>query len=266
MKPFSALIVFATLSTPTTGLAASSDWVQAEGARVRLLTTGKPDATGRLSGALQIDLQPGWKTYWRDPGSSGVPPSIDVSTTPLLAGATFSFPTPQWHTDAGGTWAGYDKPVVLPVDFELRGSGKLDRLEAVVFLGVCQSICVPVQAKLILSPEDGADDPNDAAVIEAARAALPKPATEEFDATIDAVVDKKIIFNVRVPTGMTKIELFVAGENGYMFSPPKPLPSEKGVSYTADIITRPKTKPTGPGIAYTLSAPDSAVSGYLPYF
>ena len=32
-----------------------------------------------LLGGVAIQLQPGWKTYWRTPGDSGVPPRFDFS-------------------------------------------------------------------------------------------------------------------------------------------------------------------------------------------
>ena len=58
-------------------LASSSDWYEAEGGRVRLVTSGAADENGVIEGALEIDLKPGWKTYWRDPGDAGVPPTLD---------------------------------------------------------------------------------------------------------------------------------------------------------------------------------------------
>ena len=33
-----------------------------------------PTADGHWMTALRLELQPGWKTYWRSPGDSGVPP------------------------------------------------------------------------------------------------------------------------------------------------------------------------------------------------
>jgi DsbC/DsbD-like thiol-disulfide interchange protein len=44
-------------------IAASSPWAAGTGVRVRLVTTGAPDAKGLVKGALAIDLAPGWKTY-----------------------------------------------------------------------------------------------------------------------------------------------------------------------------------------------------------
>ena len=41
-------------------------------------TVGGAD-NGELLAGVQIRLEPGWKTYWRTPGDSGVPPSFDWS-------------------------------------------------------------------------------------------------------------------------------------------------------------------------------------------
>lgn len=265
MQTIARLFALCLVATPTASLAASSDWYETEGARIRLLTTGAPDAQGRLAGALQIELEPGWKTYWRDPGSSGVPPSIDVKATPALAGAIISFPAPEWHDDASGVWAGYDEPVVLPIDFELRGTAPLDKLDAAVFLGVCQSICVPVQARLSLDPQGGAGDAADAAVVSQAHAALPKPATKDLGATIESATAKQIV--VRVDgAGTAAANLFIAGENGYLFGPPKPVAGAAGTLFEANVLTHPKARPQGPGIAYTLTTSKGAVSGFLPFF
>ena len=34
---------------------------------------------GNVLGALKINLKPGWKIYWRNPGEAGLPPELDWS-------------------------------------------------------------------------------------------------------------------------------------------------------------------------------------------
>ena len=60
-------------------MALDSGWVTTEGARMRLVVDPEPDPSGITRGALEIDLDEGWKTYWIDPGASGIPPQIDFS-------------------------------------------------------------------------------------------------------------------------------------------------------------------------------------------
>lgn len=245
--------------------ASSSSWYEAEGGRLRLVTTGAPDAAGRLKGVLQIDLKPGWKTYWRDPGASGVPPSIDVSASPLVASAVIDFPAPEHHFDGAATWAGYDQPVSLPVTFTMRASGKVGVIDALVFLGICETICVPVQTQLPVDTDAGRDDVADAATVAAAWAALPQAATQDFGAKAVASDDKSVTLEVIAPSA-GQAELFLAGSEGYMFSLAKPVAEAGKPVWKADIITRPRQKPAGDGLHYTLVTPGGAVSGLLPYF
>ena len=60
MKTRSFLAALLALLFAAPAHASSSDWYEMEGARVRLVTAGEPDARGRLNGILDIDLEPGW--------------------------------------------------------------------------------------------------------------------------------------------------------------------------------------------------------------
>ena len=95
---------------------------------------------------LEIDLKPGWKTYWRDPGDAGVPPTLDASASSNIASAELSFPAPHRFDDGFAIWAGYKEPVSLPVAFTLTDARQPATIDAKVFLGICETICIPVQA------------------------------------------------------------------------------------------------------------------------
>jgi DsbC/DsbD-like thiol-disulfide interchange protein len=244
--------------------AASSDWFEMEGARVRLVTAGKPDVHGRLRGALDIELKPGWKTYWRDPGDAGVPPTIDASANPNIAAVAFDFPAPQRHDEGDYKWAGYDYPVALPVTVTLRDPAGSATIDANVFLGVCETICVPVQAKLTVEP--GADDPEDAAAVSAALANIPPPAHADFGVRVASEPgDAKAVLQVTSPGDAGTAELFIAGEDGYVLSTPD-REVRGGKTLFVVEVTRPDEAPKGPGLHYTLVTEDGAVSGLLPYF
>src|SRR5437660_12906188 len=57
----------------------ASAWDGEPRAAVRLIAGAAPDAAaGRLVRAgIEMRLGPGWKTYWRYPGDSGVPPRFN---------------------------------------------------------------------------------------------------------------------------------------------------------------------------------------------
>ena len=73
-----ALALVLALGVPPS-LSLDSGWAETEGGRMRLVVDPAPRADGTIAGILDIDLDPGWKTYWRDPGGAGIPPMLDVS-------------------------------------------------------------------------------------------------------------------------------------------------------------------------------------------
>ena len=52
-------------------------------AEARLIAGSMIKAPGAsfLRAGVEIKLDPGWKTYWRQPGDSGVPPTFDFSSS-----------------------------------------------------------------------------------------------------------------------------------------------------------------------------------------
>lgn len=262
-----AALLFGTVSLAPCwpAVASSSAWHEGQGGRVRLVTSGAPDAAGRLQGALEVDLKPGWKTYWRDPGDSGVPPQIDVSASSNISGADLSFPPPQRHDDGYGKWAGYDRSVSLPVLFTLTDPAAKATIDAGVFLGMCETICIPVQARLTLDPAVDAGDEEDSATVQAALAALPAEATAAFGATVLQGDPETLLVEARVPGDPAAADFFVAASGDYLFGTPQRQDREGKLFFSVPILDRPASVPSGAGLHYTLVGESGAVSGLLPY-
>jgi DsbC/DsbD-like thiol-disulfide interchange protein len=267
MKTLAFLVsgVVAILVAGQPASASSSNWADSEGGRVRLVTSGKPDAEGRLQGMLDIALKPGWKTYWRDPGDSGVPPQLDVSASTNVARAEMAFPAPQRHDDGYGQWAGYDHPVALPVTFTVTDPGQKTVIEADIFIGVCETICIPLQARLTVEPAADPDNAADAEAVKAAVAALPAKASADFGATPMPGDHETLVVEAKVPGDPAAADFFVAGTDDYMFGPPAREEKDGKVVFTVPILDRPSTTPTGGGLHYTLTGSAGAVAGLLPY-
>lgn len=126
---------------------------------------GKAWHTGVL-----IELDPGWKTYWRMPGESGLAPEF-TWTPSVPADITVEFPIPGRHADASGETIGYDGAVLMPVTVAAAASG-LD-LKLDLFFGVCKDICVPARAQASVTLGPMVRDPLGATRVEASRLALP---------------------------------------------------------------------------------------------
>ena len=73
------------------------------------------DASSIRAG-VEIKLDPGWKTYGRDPGDSGVPPKLDFAGSDNVKTVTVLWPAPERFPDgAGGNSIGYLDHVILPL-------------------------------------------------------------------------------------------------------------------------------------------------------
>ena len=70
----------------------ASPWQQDGHSAVRLLAGSRSGAV--LLGGIAFQLQPGWKTYWRTPGDSGVPPRFDFSKSDNVEAVTVLWPAP----------------------------------------------------------------------------------------------------------------------------------------------------------------------------
>ena len=244
--------------------ASSSGWHDSEGGRVRLVTSGKPDSAGRLEGVLQIALKPGWKTYWRDPGDSGVPPQLDVAAGAGASHVSLSFPPPRRYDDGYGAWAGYDRSVSLPVVFTLNSPTDAP-IDAQVFLGMCETICIPVQATLKLDPAADPDNAADMALVEAGFSSLPRPPTPDFEAKLLPGDHETMRVEALAPGDPASLDLFVAADGGYMFGTPQRSEAGGKVIFSVPVLDRPAGKPAGGGVPYTLSGSAGAVQGSLPY-
>lgn len=260
-----ALSLLAAAAWSGPAFSSSTDWFEAQGGQVRLVTSGVPDAQGRLKGILDIHLDPGWKTYWRDPGETGVPPSFDVSASTNVATAEVSFPAPQRHDDGYSVWAGYDRSVALPITFHVAQPDQPAMIEADVFIGICEAICIPVHAKLSLDPASDPDNAGDAAGVSAAIDALPKAARPDFGVHVVSQDEKKLLVEAAFPGDAKSTQFFLAGGDGYTLATPQREEKDGKTLFSVEIVDRPTAKPTTGGLHYTLVAGNDSVRGLLPY-
>ncbi|PKQ06611.1 MAG: hypothetical protein CVT72_05995, partial [Alphaproteobacteria bacterium HGW-Alphaproteobacteria-11] len=56
---------------------------------------------------IDMRLAPGWKTYWKNPGDSGIAPSFDWSASENVADIDLGWPAPRRFDDPGDVTYGY---------------------------------------------------------------------------------------------------------------------------------------------------------------
>ena len=174
-------VLILALLLPFAALAASGPEFDGATATMRLISAEDgvaPDA-GTISAGLDVDLKPGWKTYWRSPGEVGLPPEIDWSGSENVADVELLFPAPERFEAFDIQNFGYHDRVVFPLRVTLAEPGQPAVLRAEAHLLVCSDICVPETAALHLDlPAGGGVDPDAAAVLAKAVARVPIPAEE----------------------------------------------------------------------------------------
>src|ERR1700704_1675842 len=235
----------------------SSPWQRDAHSAVRLLAGSRSGAV--LLGGIAFQLQPGWKTYWRTPGDSGVPPRFDFSKSENIEAVTVLWPAPTKFDDgAGGHSLGYHNQVVLPLRIVEKKADKPVILRAAINYAVCEKLCIPVEANAELAIASVASTEDSA--LFAALDTVPKPANvgDPNPLTIrDVKRDGKstVLVDVVSPDAR-EVSLFVEGPTPDWALPvPKLLehspPGVKRFAFELDGLP-PGTNPDGAALKLTL--------------
>lgn len=156
--------------------------------------------------AVRLEMKEHWHTYWRNPGDSGLPPSVVWTLPAGFESGEIQWPYPQVFVSAGEVNYGYSNTVLLLTEIsvpETAEKGSTARIEAHVDWLVCRDECIPghadVQMELpitSLKPEKEARWAED---FRRTRASLPRSA-EGWNFAASAKEDL-ILLSVRPPQG-----------------------------------------------------------------
>ena len=241
----------------------ASPWTRDSHAQLRLLAGSRNGPV--LLGGINFKLDPGWKTYWRTPGDSGVPPRFDFSKSENVEAVTVLWPAPRAFPDgAGGVALGYHNEIVIPLRIAVRDASKPVTLKADIQYAVCEKLCVPAQADLSL-PFTSVASTEDS-TLSAALDRVPKPANVG-DPNPLTIRDVKRVGPKTVQVDVTSEKkeepaLFVEGP-----SPDWALPVPKlsahhppGVKrFVFDLVGLPSgVNPEGAALKFTLTAGEKA--------
>jgi len=153
----------------------ASPWDADARAGVRLIAGGATRALDTpVRAGVELKLAPGWKTYWRYPGDSGVPPRFDFAGSQNVKSVVIAWPAPHRLIDDSGTSIGYKDGVIFPLRIVPQNAAKPVLLHLKLDYAVCEKLCVPAEGHAELTL-DGAGQTFDA-TLAAAEAAVPKHA------------------------------------------------------------------------------------------
>lgn len=214
--------ILLTLASPARAEDASA-WSDDLRSSVRLIAgTNKNGAA--LRAGVEIKLQPGWKTYWRYPGDSGIPPRFDFSGSENVATARVFYPAPSLHTDETGQTLTYEKGVIFPLRVVPREVGKPVRLRVKLEYAVCEKVCIPAEGSAELTL--GLGESSAEATLKAAEARVPSPATPAEAGVVvrraNSGPKPSVLVDVAAPAG-TPVQVFAEGPTPAWALPiPKP--------------------------------------------
>jgi len=199
----------------------------------------------------------------RRAATSGSSSTIPFSHRPNIKSYALSFPTPHRFDDGNTHWAGYKKPISLPVTLTVADPAKPAHLKGHAFLGICETICIPVKAEFDFAVDNTKPtDPLTKTLIDSAFEQLPGQATTTFGARSAIRKDDHVRVTVDLPSDDPNTDIFVAGDGivGFGMSKLKDRKANNAV-FSVRIISG-KDKKTPP-LNYTLVQGDKAVSGTI---
>jgi thiol:disulfide interchange protein/DsbC/DsbD-like thiol-disulfide interchange protein len=129
---------------------------------------------------LQLDHQPGWHSYWKNAGDSGLPTELHWTLPPGLQAGAIQWPLPRKFSIGALANYGYQDRVLLPVqlqvgpDFQAPPLGQIEIQLQAQWL-VCQIECVPEQGQFTLRLPVQGSSALHAAAFESAWAQQPQP-------------------------------------------------------------------------------------------
>ncbi len=134
------------------------------------LSAGKPVWLGLL-----IEHQPHWHTYWKNPGDSGLPTTMQWQLADGAAAGEIRWPTPAKLPIGPLMNFGYEGRLLLPVPLSLPADFNAAQLEVKLHAEwlVCKDVCIPESGDFTLSVPTRAATAAHASLFDAAAKAAP---------------------------------------------------------------------------------------------
>lgn len=178
MNPLRGLLTLL-LAGLTTWTAAATAVVTTEQVRAELvahapqgIASGQPAWLGLL-----IEHKPHWHTYWKNPGDSGLPTTLQWQLPPGAQAGEIDWPTPHRLPIGPLVNYGYEGKLLLPVPLTLPANFGADKLRVQLRADwlVCKDVCIPESGEFVLELPTQAAVAGHAALFEAAFASRPQP-------------------------------------------------------------------------------------------
>lgn len=244
---------------------------------IRLLDAGaNPDEPGLRTAAVEFRLDAHFKTYWRTPGDSGLPPVLDWSESRNLKSVEIVWPAPTRFEDQAGSSIGYKDRLILPLRVTPEDPAQPVQLELRIDYAVCEKVCIPAhgEARLKLGTAR-ASTPRSVEVEQAlAEVPVPQKLTDRLAPGIRSAAavgeDRAVVLTAQVPDTKGLVDIFTEGPDGWTFSAPLAVSAQvlpdgaRLVTYRVTVDSKPTGgKLAGLPLCLTMVAGDQAVETTL---
>ncbi len=196
--PFVTAALLALAAAPA--VAAPSATVTTEQVRAELVADAPQGiAAGRpLRLGLLLQHQPHWHSYWKNPGDSGLPTTLQWQLPAGFAAGDIAWPVPQRLRIGPLANYGFEGTLLLPVEVTVPAGFAAPQLDVRLRAEwlVCKEVCIPQGGEFALAVPAQAATAGHAALFAAAARAVPQPLAA--DAKVQAQVDGQAL-TLRVP-------------------------------------------------------------------
>jgi len=220
------------------------------------VAAGKPLWLG-----LSIEHKPQWHTYWKNPGDSGLPTTLQWKLPAGFGAGAIEWPTPKKLPIGPLLNYGYDGVVLLPVQVQVPAGFAGESVVVALHADwlVCKDVCIPESGDFTLDLPVRAATAGHAVLFQTTRSAQPRDVP---GATASAAVegDQLVVRVAGLPAAWQGRELaFLPETNGVIANAAVPEAAWAGAEWTAKVPLDPQ-RSAGPELmpAVLTSAAEAA--------
>lgn len=238
---------------------------QTEYARVELLvhapqgvTPGQPVWLG-----LRLDHAPGWHTYWRNPGDSGLPIELQWTLPPGVRAGEIAWPTPRKFPLGDLANYGFDGTLLLPVPVTVEPGFTGDTLDVQLHATwlICRTECVPEEAWLRLRVPTQSAQTAHGSLFESAWAAAPR-ALDGASGELRVEGDRLLLDITGLPAAWRGQRLEFFPETGNLIAPGLPWEQRwDGARWQASVPLSPYRSESPARLAFVVAPPPAEAHG-----
>jgi thiol:disulfide interchange protein/DsbC/DsbD-like thiol-disulfide interchange protein len=257
LKPTLALLLLPALAWAAPGAEVKTPQVRAElvAHAPEGVAPGKPLMLG-----LKIEHAPHWHTYWKNPGDSGLPTTLQWTLPPGVAAGEIEWPTPARLPIGPLMNFGYEGTLLLPVPVTVPAGFKGDTLDVKLRADwlVCKDVCIPEGGDFVIRIPTSAATAGNAALFASARSALPQ-AVAGAKASASVEGGELVVTVNGVPATWQGKEIgFLPETAGVINNAAKPVATWQGDRWTARVPLDPQRSESPNAMPAVLIAPGMA--------